>query len=455
MSDDNPYRHLPGVDTLASSLPRYDLEAPQSLKLEAARQAISKARESIGAGAPMKSADIQALASQWLDDILRPSLRHVINATGVVIHTNLGRAPLSLEALASASRYCTLEYDLTTGARGGRREHAARLLRHLTGAQAALVVNNNAAAVVLMLAAVAKGGEVIISRGELVEIGGSFRVPEIMEASGATLVEVGTTNKTHPRDYANAVTERTRAILKVHPSNYRVVGFTRQTRTEELAEIARDHELPLLYDWGTGTFAPLPSPLEAVDLGAELRAGVDLLTFSGDKLLGGPQAGLLIGSEALIGACARHPLARALRADKLTLAGLEHTLMAYVREQPMTIPTYEMLHATEAELKIRAQRLVERLTAEINFELAGFSAERCEDAVGGGSHPGRTLPGAAIRVDLGSDAAKLAAKLRTTSPPVIGTVTDRSMRLHLRTVGLREEDGLVRALGEAFSSLTP
>ena len=306
-----------------------------------------------------------------------------------------------------------------------------------------------------MLAAIAKGGEVIISRGELVEIGGSFRVPEIMEASGATLVEVGTTNKTYPRDYAAAITERTRAILKVHPSNYRVVGFTHETQAAELAQIARDRQLPLLYDWGTGTFAPLPDPLENIDLGAELRAGVDLLTFSGDKLLGGPQAGLMIGTEPLISACARHPLARALRADKITLAALEYTLRAYLLGQASRIPTYYMLTSTVEELQIRAERLAERLSTEINAESARFSVEICQDAVGGGSHPGRTLPGAAIRVDLGGDAAKIAAQLRKTTPPIIGIVQGGALRLHLRTVGQEEEHDLVTALRDAFSSLTP
>ncbi len=385
---------------------------------------------------------------------MAPSLRRVINGTGVIIHTNLGRAPLSAEALSEGLRYCTLEYDLEAGQRGSRRDHAAELLARLTGAESALVVNNNAAAVVLMLAAVARGGEVIISRGELIEIGGSFRVPDIMEASGATLVEVGTTNKTYARDYVAAITEDTRAILKVHPSNYRIVGFTHDATTSALAQVARDHGVPLLYDAGAATFGPLPAALVDVDPKAELSNGVDLLAFSGDKILGGPQAGLMLGGREWIDRCARHPLARAFRADKLTLAALEHTLRAYLMQQPEKIPVSRMVNATATQLNKRAANLVERLTTEVPREIARFTVAACEDTIGGGSHPQRRIDGAAVRIELARDASILAEQLRRGTPPIIGVVRDGALWLHVRTIADDEADVLVAALNAAFSSLT-
>lgn len=454
LSPDNPYRSLPKVDALAVDPALDGLGAPPPLRMEAARAAIETAREAIRLGSPVTADDMVQAAVEHLARRMTPSLRRVINATGVIVHTNLGRAPLSPAALTDALRYSTLEYDLEAGRRGSRRLHASELLAQLAGAEAALVVNNNAAAVVLMLATVASGGEVIISRGELIEIGGSFRVPEIMEASGAKLVEVGTTNKTYPRDYAAAVNENTRAILKVHPSNYRIVGFTHEATTAELAEVARAHGVPFLYDWGAATFGPLPDGLEEVNVQSELQAGVDILSFSGDKILGGPQAGLMLGSREWINRCAKHPLARALRADKLTLAALQHTLRAYLLDQADTIPVSRMVNATPEALADRARTIVERLSAELPREKAGFSVAPCQDAVGGGSHPQRRIPGMAVKVELVRDASVLANALRRTRTPVIGVVHDGALWLHVRTIDRDEEELLVASLGEAFSSLT-
>ncbi|HXG76020.1 MAG TPA: L-seryl-tRNA(Sec) selenium transferase, partial [Gaiellaceae bacterium] len=318
-------RDLPSVDRLLADERLAAL--PHELAVAAARAVLERAREEVRAGrdpGPLPEAVLAEIARS-----LRPSLRRVLNATGVLVHTNLGRAPLGAQALARvadvASGYSNLEYDLERGERGSRQDHLAPLLRRLTGAEAALVVNNNAAAVLLALAALAEGREVLVSRGELIEIGDGFRIPEVLERSGARLVEVGTTNRTRAADYERAARAETAAILRVHQSNFRVVGFAERPRLAELAEVARGHGLALVDDLGSGALRALgdePTPAES------LRAGADLVCFSGDKLLGGPQAGVVVGRADLVERLRRHPLQRALRADKLTLAALEGTLLA-------------------------------------------------------------------------------------------------------------------------------
>lgn len=381
-----------------------------------------------------------------------PSLRGVINGTGVVLHTNLGRACLSRRAAKAveevAGNYSTLEFNLSSGGRGLRYSHVEELLKKLTGAEAAMVVNNNAAAVLLVLSAMAAGGEVVTSRGELVEIGGSFRVPEIMESCGCSLREVGTTNKTHLEDYAAAIGENTRALMKVHTSNFRILGFTETVDLAELVSLAHEHDLPVIQDLGSGSLCQLeqfgihdePTVQESV------KAGVDVITFSGDKLLGGPQAGIIIGTKKLIERFERHPLTRAMRVDKMTLAALEATLRSYAEGTELEeIPTLAMLGAKPEELRVRAESLC-KLLAD-----AGIDAEVQpeQDQVGGGSVPTQLLPTfvTAVRPKTGSvDALEAAMRLR--ERPIIGRIAHERYLLDART--LREEDFacIVEALTE-------
>ncbi|MGI9953383.1 L-seryl-tRNA(Sec) selenium transferase [Moorellaceae bacterium AZ2] len=389
----------------------------------------------------------------------QPSLRRVINATGVVLHTNLGRALLSLEAVEAvatcAAHYTNLEMDLPTGERGSRYSHVVDLLQEITGAEAALVVNNNAAAVFLCLAALAAGRETIISRGQLVEIGGSFRVPEVMAQSGTRLVEVGTTNKTYLSDYERAITSDTALLLKVHPSNYRVLGFTREVTTAELVSLGRKYGIPVMEDLGSGCFLDLgnyglghePTVQE------EVAAGVDLLTFSGDKLLGGPQAGIIVGRSDLVRAVARHPLNRAMRIDKMTLAALEATLRAYrdPERARREIPTLRLLTLPQEELARRAARLGELLVEKIG-EKAEVQVKQVSSQVGGGALPLAELPswGVAVRPLQGS-AGRVAENLRQGEPPVLTRVQDESLLLDLRTVLPGEEAEIVRALSQVLA----
>src|SRR5438128_6852138 len=346
-------RELPAVDELLRD-ERLARE-PHALAVEAARSALERAREEIRSGA-----DPGDLAERALDELAalrRPRLRRAINATGIVVHTNLGRASLAeraLERVADAGRgYSNLEYDLGEGKRGSRQDHAAAILRRLTGAEAALVVNNNAAAVLLALAALAEGREVIVSRGELIEIGDGFRIPDVLARSGARLVEVGTTNRTRASDYEQAIGPDTALLLRVHQSNFRVVGFTEQPRLEELAAVARSHGLPLVDDLGSGALVEIGDEPTAR---ASLAAGADLVCFSGDKLLGGPQAGIVVGRAELIERLRRHPLQRALRAGKLTLAALEGTLQL-ATDAPSAIPVLRMLRDDTDAVRARADRL--------------------------------------------------------------------------------------------------
>jgi len=384
-----------------------------------------------------------------IQELRRPRLRPVVNATGVILHTNLGRAPLAAAAAhaaaAIAGRYSTLEFDPKTGRRGRRHDLVGDLLRHLTGAEAAAVVNNCAAAVLLMLTALAKGKEVIVARGELVEIGGGFRMPDVMRLSGARMVEVGTTNRTRAEDYAAAITPRTAAIMKVHASNFQVIGFTESVELKELAAIARQHKVLLLHDLGSGSLLETAAYglAEEPRIQDSLRSGADLVACSGDKLLGGPQAGLLLGRAALVDRVMKHPLARAVRVDKLTLAALIATLDLYLTQSPEGLPIWDMLGASAESIAARARgwqsRLMER-GASVDVVLA-------ESTVGGGSLPGERLASTALAITPPrGGAADLLRRLREHEPPVIGRIVEERVLLDPRTVLPDEDDVVVDAV---------
>jgi L-seryl-tRNA(Ser) seleniumtransferase len=422
-------RDLPSVDELARGL-------DDPLAVDAARRVLEQAREEIRAGA--EPGDLGLRLRDELERTRRPRLRRVLNATGVIVHTNLGRAPLAEEALARVAEvacgYSNLEYDLTAGARGSRQDHIADILRRLTGAEAALVVNNNAAAVLLALAALAEGREVLVSRGELIEIGDGFRIPDVLARSGARLREVGTTNRTRAADYENAIGDDTALILRVHQSNFRVVGFTELPPLRRLAQVAQSHALPLVDDLGSGVL----QPSDSLSLGDEpsaresLAAGADLVTFSGDKLLGGPQAGIVVGRADLVERLRRHPLQRALRADKLTLAALEGTLALYL-DAPERIPVLRMLR--DDGVRTRAKRLA---------SLTGGTVEETVARVGGGALPLAELPSFACALE-----EQLAAPLRAAEPPVVGIVRDGKLLLDCRTLADDEVDDVARAVASA------
>ena len=432
MSSSNPLRELPSVDELVN---RKELEAlvgahGRPLVVSAARAALERAREDVAAGFPM--GDLVARTTVELEVRLRPSLRPVLNATGVIVHTNLGRAPLAAAALervhAVAAGYSNLEYDVAAGSRGSRQDHVAAVLRELTGAAAALVVNNNAAAVLLALAALAEGHEVVVSRGELIEIGDGFRIPDVLVRSGATLVEVGTTNRTRLADYERAITDRTAALLRVHQSNFRMVGFTEQTRPRELARLAERHGLALVDDLGSGAL------VEAGDeptVAASVEAGAHVVTFSGDKLLGGPQAGIAVGRADLIERMRRHPLQRALRADKLTLAALEGTLALY-RAGSRDLPVLRMLEEPADVVRARAERLA---------ELTGGDVEETVARSGGGALPVTEIESYACALPL-----ELGEPLRRGEPVVVGVVREDRLLLDCRTLADAEIDKVAAAV---------
>jgi L-seryl-tRNA(Ser) seleniumtransferase len=416
-------RDLPSVDELART-------SEDPFAVEAARTVLARAREQIRAGAEPGDLGRQLVAE--LADARAPRLRRVLNATGVIVHTNLGRAPLAEAALAhvsSAARgYSNLEYDLDAGARGSRQAHVGELLRRLTGAEAALVVNNNAAAVLLALAALAEGREVVVSRGELIEIGDGFRIPDVLARSGARLCEVGTTNRTRASDYEQAIGPETAVLLRVHQSNFRVVGFTELPPVEELSRVARSHELVLVDDLGSGALLDLGDEPTAR---ASLAAGADLVCFSGDKLLGGPQAGIVVGRADLVEQLRRHPLQRALRADKLTLAALEGTLRLAL-ETPDEVPVLRMLREPAESVRKRAERLA---------ALVGGEVEETVARAGGGALPLAELPSFACAVE-----EELGGKLRTGEPPVVGIVRDGRLLLDCRTLTDDEADEVAQAI---------
>jgi L-seryl-tRNA(Ser) seleniumtransferase len=374
---------------------------------------------------------------------LSPSLRPVINATGVIVHTNLGRAPLGRAAIdriaALAGGYTNLEYDLPAGQRGSRDVHASTLAARLTGAEAAVVVNNNAAAVLLTLAALAAGREVIISRGELVEIGGGFRVPDVLKQSGAILREVGTTNRTRADDYAAAIDDRTAILLRVHPSNFRIEGFTERPSLAEVAELGARFRIPVVEDLGSGCLKPIEGIEDEPTVGASIAAGVAVCTFSGDKLLGGPQAGVIAGRRAELDRIRTHPLMRAMRVDKLTYAALEATLIEHATGRAgEAVPVVRMIEEPVARLEARAETLRSRLSQVTGLSI---SVAATEATIGGGSTPGITLPSRALVVEVpDGSAAALAARLRAGSPPVVGRIADDRLLLDLRTVNAGEDD---------------
>src|ERR671931_801702 len=424
-------RDLPSVDELARKL-------DDPLAVEAARAVLARARETIAAGG--EPGDLEALLGAEVRALRAPRLRRVLNATGVLVHTNLGRAPLAEEALErvveAARGYSNLEYDLHDGRRGSRQDHLASLLRRLTGAEAALVVNNNAAAVLLTLAALAEGREVIVSRGELIEIGDGFRIPDMLTRSGARLREVGTTNRTRAADYERAVGPDTALLLRVHQSNFRVVGFTEQPTLEELVRIGRAHGVPVVDDLGSGVLVELEDEPSARDA---LAAGADLVCFSADKLLGGPQAGIVVGRGELVERLRRHPLQRAMRADKLTLAALEATLALYLDPERAAaeIPVLRMLAEQEARVRARAERLAELVDGEVEETLG---------RVGGGALPLAELPSFACAVEEG-----LAELLRHANPPVVAVVRDGRCLLDCRTIEEAEVDDVARSISACRS----
>ena len=413
--------------------------AGDPLAVEAARVVIERAREEIRAG--VDPGDLAARLRDELGDARRPRLRGVLNATGVVVHTNLGRAPLAEEALArvvAAGRgYSNLEYDLAAGERGSRQDHCAEIFRRLTGAEAALVVNNNAGAVLLALAALAEGREVVVSRGELIEIGDGFRIPDVLARSGARLVEVGTTNRTRAADYERAIGPETAVLLRVHQSNFRVVGFEERPRLEEVAEVARKHELPLVDDLGSGRISPSDNlSLSDVEPTAReaLAGGADLVCFSGDKLLGGPQAGIVLGRAELVEKLRRHPLQRALRIDKLSLAALEGTLLLHL-EAPERIPVLRTLGQDAATVRARAERLAAATGGEV---------EETVGRVGGGALPLAELPSFACALE-----ESLAEPLRTGELPVVGVVRDGRLLLDCLTLTDEEAEQAAAAVAAA------
>lgn len=446
-------RALPSVHQLLEEEPAAGLIAKHGRPL--VRFAVQRSlEEERRRGAIAEPAARWSAIEDTIQQLRRPRLRPVVNATGVILHTNLGRAPLAAAAAdaaaAIAGRYSTLEFDPRSGGRGRRHDLAADLLRHLSGAESAAVVNNCAAAVLLMLTALAKGKEVIVARGELVEIGGGFRMPDVMRLSGARMVEVGTTNRTRAEDYAAAITPRTAAIMKVHASNFQVIGFTESVELATLAGIARQHQLLLLHDLGSGSLVETA----AYGLAAEpriqdsIRSGADLVAYSGDKLLGGPQAGLLLGRAALVERAMKHPLARAVRVDKMTLAALIATLDLYLTESPPGLPVWNMMGASAESIAARARAWQGRLREHG----AALELVPTESAVGGGSLPGERLPTTALAITpRRGGAADLLRRLREHEPPVIGRIVGERVLLDPRTVLPGEDDVVVQAVQAALA----
>ncbi|MGW8311949.1 MAG: L-seryl-tRNA(Sec) selenium transferase [Desulfuromonadales bacterium] len=458
-------RLLPAIDRLLDSpqLRSLALHCPHVLIRDAAQQTVEQLRRQIldeQASLPdLEFSSVVELAAARVAQLTRPSLRKVINVTGTLLHTNLGRAPLCASALQAiqeiAGGYSNLEYDLESGKRGKRFTHIEDLLCRLTGCEAATVVNNNAGAVMLALAALAGGHSAIVSRGELIEIGGSFRIPDIMAASGVTLVEVGTTNKTRLEDYARAIHPSTKLILKVHTSNYRILGFTEAVTGEDLAQLAHQHHISVLEDLGSGLLldlAPYGLPREPTVREA-LRTGIDLVTFSGDKLLGGPQAGIIVGNRVVIDKLRRHPMARALRIDKLTLAALEATLRLYLDPDRalQEVPTLKMLSQPAPELRQRCEVLLGKFSESI-LDAAEASVIEADAAVGGGAMPLAKLPGWVITLRPKQLSLNdLTIRLRNCQPPVVGRIQEDQFLIDPRTLDAEDETLLVQALGQVLS----
>lgn len=446
-------RGIPAVDALLQTPQAADLIAVygRSLTLDAIRMTLSALRSGSGAQTiSNEKTELLETVRRQLETWLAPTLVPVINATGVILHTNLGRAPLSraaLQAVAALSGgYSTLEYDLETGKRGSRSVHAEALLARLTGAEAALVVNNNAAAVLLALTALAKGKRVVIARSQLVEIGGGFRIPDVMAQSGAKLVEIGTTNKVHPADYEAALQEPAALVMRAHHSNFKLVGFTSEPTLDEITSAAHRCQVPVLDDLGSGTFldtarfglAHEPTILES------LKAGADLVCFSGDKLLGGPQAGLIVGRKELVDKLKKHPLARAVRADKLCLAALSATLLHYLKDEAeREIPIWQMISKTPEQNRASAERW--------RLEITGGVVRPGLSTVGGGALPEETLPTYLLALTH-AQPNRLMAKLRAASPAIIARVQDESVVFDPRTVFPEQEGALLAGIQNALAT---
>jgi len=456
-------RELPSVDELLTRPPLLGLaeQAGRGIVTQAARSVLADMRAQLrndpGSTHPVGLPEIEAKVIARVEDMLSPSLRRVINATGVILHTNLGRAPLSADAAAriaeTATRYSNLEYDIPSGERGKRDVHTAALLAEQVGAETAIVVNNNAAAVFLVLHTLAKGAEVIVSRGELIEIGDGFRIPDIMAESGAVLREVGTTNRTRLRDYERAINERTRLLLRVHPSNFRITGFTERPSLEELVVLGRRYQLPVFEDLGSGCLADLAASGIAEPVArASCDRGVSVVCFSGDKLLGGPQAGIIAGQREIVERIRRNPLFRALRVDKLTIAALEVTLESYLRGAYDEIPALRMIRMPADELARRAADFAEKLRPSLAQDVTltvheGFSV------IGGGSTPDQQLPTHLIAISSSRrSATQLEECLRKPErgTAVIARIEDDRLLLDLRTVFADDEAALAAALLSAL-----
>lgn len=442
-------RHLPSVDSLLAQAADLIADFGRPLTLNALRVALDSARAAIRAGEPSPdSTQLLATARADLEARTTPTLRPVINATGVILHTNLGRSCLSPQAIAAlhsvVEHYSTLEYDLAKGERGSRSVHAERLLTQVTGAEAALVVNNAASALLLTLSALAKSKEVIVSRGQLIEIGGGFRVPDVMKQSGAKLVEVGTTNRTRLSDFAEAITPKSAALLRAHHSNFKIIGFTTEPSLEELVALSRDRNLPFIEDLGSG--ALLDTAAYGLDhepmVQESIKAGASLVVFSGDKLLGGPQAGIIVGQKALVDKLKKHPLARAIRADKLTLAPLAATFLHYLKDEaPLKIPLWQMIATPLTSLETRARQWAEAW---------GGVVTDGQSTIGGGSLPGETLPTKLVALQLPSP-NKFLARLRQLPTPIIARIENDRIVFDPRTVLLSEEADLKQAVARLLN----
>jgi L-seryl-tRNA(Ser) seleniumtransferase len=455
-------RQIPSVDELLLQprLAALSKRVERSVVVEVARAVLADLRGRIAGElaasvvAALSVRDIEGTIAEWVERILAHSLQPVINATGVILHTNLGRAPLPESVVEefrrTATQYSNLEYDLEAGARGKRDVHTAELLKRLTGAEAAIVVNNCAAAVLVALAALARGGEVIVSRGELIEIGDGFRIPEIMEQSGAILREVGTTNRTRLADYENAINEKSRLLLRVHPSNFKVTGFTDKPSLDELVTLSQRSGLPLVEDLGSGCLIDLSEHgISEPTVRQSVEAGVGLVTFSGDKLLGGPQAGIIAGKKDLIARVRRHPLFRALRVDKLTIAALGATLGAYLRAAWEEVPAMRMIRMTPHELKRRAENFIRELRPELPLDEVEIEIADGTSLAGGGSTPSQSLPSKVIRIASARySATKLEQRLRRAPAgiAVIARVEDERLILDLRTVFPEQDPLLIKTL---------
>ena len=440
-------RKIPKIDEILKQPSIEAADCSHSILMESIRETLDNLRQSILGGNDSVSLEMDDICTDVLELVTQKNtmhLRPVINATGIILHTNLGRAKLSdraVEAIQNiAQDYNNLEYNLEKGARGSRYDHVDKLICKITGAEAAMAVNNNAAAVMLILSTMAKGHEVVVSRGELVEIGGAFRVPDIMAQSGGTLVEVGTTNKTHYSDYVNAITEETGALLKVHTSNFKIMGFFEEVTLEEMVEIGHSRNLPVIYDMGSGSLVRLENygiqdEPNVLDL---MKTGVDILSFSGDKLLGGPQAGIIIGKKEWIDKMKKNPLTRAFRIDKFTLAALEATLRDYLDPDVAlkSIPTLQMMTATLEDLKPKGQKLFDLL----NNEPEGYTVELTEDfgQIGGGSVPTQMIPSVVIALKTTKISLdKLEEELRKVSLPIIARISKERMLFDVRTIDER------------------